>query len=108
MSHRARPLTFVAVALVLIGCEPRALRWEYDMPSALDGSTIRARVIGGNCSGADVRWETSFVDGSSAPSGPRLAAGGYGLEVVVTNADCEIVGRGCVDVTLPRADVVRV
>lgn len=101
-------LASLALGLLAIGGCGRTIRWEYSMPSSLDGSAMVARVRAGSCAGTDVIFERGFVDGMSSGDGPVLGAGTYGVEIEVLGTACDIVARGCEEVTLPDAEVVHV
>ncbi len=104
--HAALSSALLVVPLVA-GCG-RAMRWEYSMPSSFDGSAMVARVRVGSCAGTEVRYERAFTDGESAGDGPVLPEGTYGVEIEVLGTDCDVVARGCEEVTLPGGDVVHV
>src|SRR5690606_29533974 len=70
----------VLITCALSACGPRGLRWDYTIPSTLEGSPMRAAVRDGGCEGA-VRWETDFVDGATSSAPPTLPAGTYGVEL---------------------------
>jgi alpha-tubulin suppressor-like RCC1 family protein len=95
------------LALLSAGCG-RTMRWEYSMPSTFDGSMMVARVRAGSCEGTTVLFEREFIDGESAGDGPVLSPGDYAVEIAVRGTDCDIVARGCEEVTLPGADVIHV
>lgn len=100
-------LSAIALVLLAAGCG-RSMRWEYELPSGLEGADMVARVRSGGCAGGTIVYEQPFTDGGPAVSGPVLGAGTYGVELEVLGDACDVVARGCEEVTLPGGDVVRV
>lgn len=108
----ARALACIA-ALVLGGCLPRGLSWEFEVPDEIDARTraFQAYVIPDGCIAGpspDRPLETAtyrFARGEAPPVPIRsLPPGTWGFEIEALDAECRPIGRGCEPVELPSAD----
>ncbi len=102
-----------AAVLVLGGCLPRDLGWEFEVPDEIDARTraFQAHVIPGGCvpgPSPDRPLETAtyrFARGEAPPVPIRsLPPGTWGFEIEALDAECRPIGRGCEPVELPRSD----
>jgi hypothetical protein len=100
---RAKPAWSLALVLSVVACGDRSLSWYYRLGAGVDDVVLlEARVRAGGCEGSVVH-EQSFAPGG-AMTPPSLDAGDYGFEIIARGADCAMIGRRCIDVTLPASD----
>lgn len=99
--------------LALAGCRPHELKWEFTVPAELDTRVraFQAHVIPDGCVRGPLRpRETAtyrFARGEAPPVAIRsLPPGTWGFELEALDAYCRPVGRECVQVELPGADVL--
>jgi len=111
-SHRPSTVlavpAFAACLCLLVGC-PNSPAWRIRFQTGGDRDAtefVRARVHEGLCDGPII-FETEIdrdVDGMSPPA---LASGQYGVEALAIDAECRVIARTCVIVTIPvDADLV--
>jgi alpha-tubulin suppressor-like RCC1 family protein len=90
----------IALAVVVGACGDEPLTWYYRLGAGVDGVAVfEARIRAGGCDG-EVVHEQLFAAGE-AMTPPRLDAGEYGFEIEAVGDDCNVIGAGCTELTLP-------
>ncbi|MEM9073283.1 MAG: hypothetical protein AAGE52_32560 [Myxococcota bacterium] len=93
----------LVVLLLLASCgeNSRSLTWNYRF--AGDPASVEARVREGGCDGT-VIFEDRFRADGSGMTPPDLGRGEYGFEIVLRDASCQVIGRGCLSAQLPLSE----
>ena len=102
---RLGALAGAALVSALLGCEgERPLAWFWQLEPGLEATVVvETRVRMSGCDGATI-YEARADRGGASSMPEALAPGTYGLEVVARDANCQVIGERCSEVTLPSGD----
>lgn len=100
-------MCIVAALAACDGTENVEWRFVADDAIAPRIDAIEAEIVAGGCSSTSVIFETEIVVAASrATTPPVLEAGTYGMRGRARDANCSVIGEGCVTVEVPVGDDV--